>query len=109
MRATTKPPAQRAAVSGSRPVLSPDTERVIVGLAAVVRMARARERISQAELACRAGLSANFVSAVERAKANPTVMRLGRLARGLGLAGTQELLARADDAARRITAATLSE
>jgi len=89
-----------------RPALSPASERVVVGLAAVVRMTRARERISQAQLAHRAGLSANFVSDVELGRANPTIARLDRLARGLGLDGAGDLIARAADAAQRIADST---
>lgn len=64
-------------MSQARPAPSPDTERLIVGLAAVSRMIRARD---------------------------PSVVRMGQLAEGLGLAGAMELVTRADDAAQRIAA-----
>ncbi len=88
--------------------LSPDTQSLFVGLAAVTRMIRARDRLSQADVARRAGLSANFVGAVEHGRANPNVTHLGQLAHGLGLAGARELLSRAEDAARRIGDGTIS-
>lgn len=87
-----------------RSARSPDTERLIVGLAAVSRMIRARDRLSHAEVARRFGLSANFIGAVENARANPSVVRMGQLAEGLGLAGAMELVTRAEDAAQRIAA-----
>lgn len=87
-----------------RPAPSPDTERLIVGLAAVSRMIRARDRLSQAEVARRSGVSENYIGAVENARANPSVVRMGQLAEGLGLAGAMELATRAEDAAQRIAA-----
>lgn len=86
---------------------SADTTRFLAGLAAVTRVIRARDRLSQAEVARRGGLEYKFIGAVERCRANPTVRHMGQLAEGLGLAGAAELAARAEDAARTITAAAI--
>lgn len=86
---------------------SQDTERFLVGLAAVSRTIRARDRLSQAEVARRAGVGEKLISAVEHCRANPSVRRMGQLAEGLGLAGAGELAARAEDAARRIDEAAI--
>lgn len=80
----------------------------IVGLAAVTRSIRARERLSRAALAQRAGLSVSFIAAVEHGTGNPTVTRILRLADALGLeGGAPELLAQADEMAERLTNATI--
>jgi transcriptional regulator with XRE-family HTH domain len=94
---------QRA--SGQRPP-SQDTTRFLVDVAAVTRMVRARDRLSQAELARQAGVGEKFISAIEHGRANPSVRRMGQLAEGLGLAGAAELASKAEDAARRIANAT---
>ena len=83
---------------------SEDTTRFLAGLAAVARMIRGREQLSQAEVARRARVGPKFISAVEHGRANPCVTHLGQLAKGLGLSGIAELLSRADEAASRITA-----
>ena len=85
---------------------SEDTARFLVGLAAVTRIIRARERLSQAELARRAGVGRNFIAAVENRRANPSVIHMGQLAEGLGLAGAAELAMRAEEAVCRIAAST---
>jgi len=85
---------------------SENTVRFLVGLAAVTRIVRARDRLSQAEVARRAGLEYKFIGAVERCRANPTVRHMGQLAEGLGFAGAAELAARAEDAASRVKNAT---
>jgi len=91
----------------SRREPSENSTRFLVGLAAVTRIIRARERLSQAEVARRAGLEYKFIGAVERGRANPTVRHMGQLAEGLGLAGAAELAARAEDAASTIARAAL--
>ncbi|MGB2711727.1 MAG: helix-turn-helix transcriptional regulator [Conexibacter sp.] len=85
---------------------SKDTTQFLVGLAAVTRTIRTRDKLSQAEVARRAGLGTKFVSAVENGRANPTVRHMGQLAEGLGLAGAAELASRAEGATRRIADAT---
>jgi transcriptional regulator with XRE-family HTH domain len=85
---------------------SENTARFLVGLATVTRMIRARDRLSQAEVARRAGLEYKFVGAIEHCRANPTVKHMGQLAQGLGLAGAAELAIEAEDAASRIADAT---
>lgn len=52
-------------------------------IATEVRIARARLRITQQELATRSGLSRGFVSQVERAASTPSVESLTRIARAL--------------------------
>jgi transcriptional regulator with XRE-family HTH domain len=94
-------------MTGSHRTPSQDTDRFLVGLAAVSRMIRARDRLSQAEVARRAGVGEKLVSAVEHCRANPNVTRMGQLAEGLGLAGAGELATKAEDAARRIDDATI--
>jgi len=84
------------------PQPSAGADRFLVGLGAATRMIRARERLAQVDVARRAGLSPNFVGAIENGRANPTFTRLDQLAQGLGLTGVDELLAIADDAARRL-------
>jgi transcriptional regulator with XRE-family HTH domain len=69
-------------MTGRRSARSPDTERLIVGLAAVSRMIRARDRLSQAEVARRSGVRENYIGADENARANPSVVRMGQLAQG---------------------------
>lgn len=97
---------QRAA--SQRPP-SKDTDRFLVGVAAVTRMIRARDRLAQAEVARRAGVGKKFVSAIEHGRANPSVRHMGQLAEGLGLAGAAELASKAEDAARRIVDATVRD
>lgn len=74
-------------------------ERFFEGLAAVSRTIRARGRLSQKQVAHRAGVSTRFISDVENTRANPTVTQLDRLATGLGLAGLDELVTLADEGA----------
>ncbi|MFL5817135.1 MAG: helix-turn-helix transcriptional regulator [Conexibacter sp.] len=85
---------------------SKDTASFLVGVAAVTRMIRAHHRLSQAEVARRAGVGEKFVSAIEHGRANPSVRRMGQLAEGLGLAGAAELASKAEDAAHRFAVAT---
>jgi transcriptional regulator with XRE-family HTH domain len=70
-------------------------------------MIRADDRLSQAEIARRAGVDKKFIGAVENRRANPTTTHLVRLAQGLGLAGVAELMSKAEDTARRIADATI--
>jgi transcriptional regulator with XRE-family HTH domain len=97
--------AEQRSSSQRRP--SQDTTNFLVGVAAVTRMIRARDRLSQAEVARRAGVGEKFISAIEHGRANPSVRHMGQLAEGLGLAGAAELASRAEDAARRIADATV--
>ena len=85
---------------------SENTARFLIGLAAVTRIIRARDRLSQAEVARRAGLEYKFIGAIEHCRANPTVKHMGQLAQGLGLAGAAELAMETEDAASRIVDAT---
>jgi transcriptional regulator with XRE-family HTH domain len=55
-------------------------------LAREIRRRRDRLGISQEELAARAGLHRNYIGFVERAEADPSMTKLFRIARGLGLA-----------------------
>ena len=70
---------------------SASTPIALVGIAAAVRAIRAREGLSQAEVARRGGLGRHYPGQVERGRANPTHMQLERLARGLGLRDVAEL------------------
>jgi transcriptional regulator with XRE-family HTH domain len=75
------------------------TAQFFLGLATVTRETREREEMSQRELARRAGISHRLVADIEAQRANPSVTRLHRLAKGLGLSGYGELVALADEAA----------
>jgi transcriptional regulator with XRE-family HTH domain len=86
---------------------STDVERLFVGLAAVSRVIRARERLSQAEVARRAGLAKTTISSIENGRANPTMLQILQLAKGLGLTGATELMSQADDNARLIADGTM--
>jgi len=81
---------------------SEDAARFFIGLAATARAIRAREQLTQREVAARAGLSKRLVSDIENERANPRIIHLDKLARGLGLNGVEELLTLADDTARRL-------
>ncbi len=83
---------------------SDTTAQFFVGLAAVTRTIRTRDRLSQAEVARRARVGEKLIGAIEHGRANPSVTRLEQLARGLGLTGIAELGSRADEAAERIAA-----
>lgn len=84
------------------PLPSENAARFFTGLAAATRAIRARDHLTQREIAARAGLSKRLVSGIENERANPTFIQLDQLARGLGLAGVDELLRVADDTARRL-------
>lgn len=86
---------------------SEDAARFFIGLAATARAIRARDQLTQREVAARAGLSKRLVSDVENARANPRFIHLDQLAQGLGLAGVDELLTLADDTARRLEASVV--
>ncbi len=51
----------------------------------VVRAERKRQRLTQEELAHRSGLSAVFVSDIERGVENATLQTIAKLAKGLGV------------------------
>ncbi len=69
-----------------------DPEDLLERLGTLTREIRARERLTQAEVARRGGLGRHYPGMVERGRANPTVTQLDRLARGLGLGGVEELI-----------------
>jgi len=54
-------------------------------MATNVRRARHAGKMTQEELADRAGLSARYLGSIERAAVSPTIMVLERLARALGV------------------------
>lgn len=80
---------------------------MLVALATVTRGLRGRDRLTQKQLARRAGLGVNFVSAIELGNANPTLRRIDQLAHGLGLSSARELLRLVDDTADRLAAAAI--
>jgi transcriptional regulator with XRE-family HTH domain len=61
----------------------------------VVRSERKRQRLTQEELAHRSGISAVFMSDIERGVENVTIQTISKLSRGLGVK-LGELLLRAD-------------
>ena len=72
---------RRAAYSDAQWVRGPELR----SLATAVRETRARRRLSQEELAFRAGMHRNYVGAIERAEINPTFRILLKLCRGLAV------------------------
>lgn len=80
-----------------------DALKFLSGLAVATREIRARERLSQAEVARRGGLGRHTPGRIELGRANPTMVQISQLARGLGLSGVSELLREAQDAADRIS------
>jgi transcriptional regulator with XRE-family HTH domain len=68
------------------------TPQVLFG--EVVRSERRRQRLTQEELAHRSGISAVFLSDIERGVENASIATLAKLARGLGT-GLGQLLVRA--------------
>lgn len=52
-----------------------------------VRLERVRQRLTQEELAERAGMHRTFIGQLERGQRGMNVASLGRLARGLGVDG----------------------
>ena len=57
---------------------------VLVALGKNVRMLREQGKLTQETLAERSGLDPSYISGIERAVRNPSVMSLSRLADGLG-------------------------
>lgn len=58
-----------------------------------VRKARAAAKLTQEELADRAGLDRSYVGGIERGERNPTLVVIAKVARGLGIS-LGELFAR---------------
>lgn len=54
-------------------------------LGAALKECRARQRLTQEQLAERSGLSYKFIGEIERGRGNPTVETLARLAEALGV------------------------
>jgi transcriptional regulator with XRE-family HTH domain len=50
-----------------------------------VRGLRARQRLTQAQLAARAGVGENLIGELENGRANPTLSSLAKVAAGLGV------------------------
>lgn len=65
---------------------------VVQLLGANVRHHRKLKRLSQEELAARAGMERSYVSDLERGVRNPSVRALGRLAEALSVAPHELLL-----------------
>ncbi len=91
----------------SPPDPSESVRRFWTGIALVTCAIRDRDGLSQAEVARRAGVGPRLVSDIEHARANPTSVRLDKLAHGLGLRGVGHLAALALEAVDQITAATV--
>ena len=51
----------------------------------IIRMERARRKMSQTALAQASGCSRNYISLIERGDARPTLDMLAKIARALGL------------------------
>ena len=62
---------------------------VLVALGKRVRELREQGKLTQETLAERAGLDPSYISGIERAVRNPSVLSLARLARGLGCSVTE--------------------
>ncbi|MGN6189563.1 MAG: helix-turn-helix transcriptional regulator [Conexibacter sp.] len=85
-----------------RPRSTPTTDKFLHGLAAVTRVIRARERLTQTAVAERSGLSPHLVSRIENGRADPRVTEMDRLAKALGLGGVRELHLAVDEANVRL-------
>jgi transcriptional regulator with XRE-family HTH domain len=59
---------------------------VLVALGKNVRELREQNKLTQEALAERSGLDPSYISGIERAVRNPSVVSLARLANGLGCA-----------------------
>ncbi len=70
---------------------TPEALADLKALAAEIRRHRARLDISQEELAGRAGLHRNYIGFVERTENDPSMTKLFKIARGLGLTPSQLL------------------
>jgi transcriptional regulator with XRE-family HTH domain len=57
-----------------------------------VRRARANAKLSQEELAHRAGLDRSYIGGVERGERNPTLIVIAKIARGLGITPAELLV-----------------
>lgn len=55
----------------------------LIALGQTLRRLRREAKLTQEELAARAGLSANYVGEIERGERNPSVLALYQIARGL--------------------------
>jgi transcriptional regulator with XRE-family HTH domain len=56
----------------------------LVALGQTIRRLRKAAKLTQEELAARAGLSANYVGEIERGERNPSALALFAVGRGLG-------------------------
>lgn len=72
--------------------LNPKPEDLLARIGAVVRELREREGLTLAEVARRGGFGEHYPGRVERARADPRVSQLTRLARALGLQGAEDLV-----------------
>jgi transcriptional regulator with XRE-family HTH domain len=72
------------------------------GLGFAVKRLREAARLTQAEVAERAGLSASFVGRVESGEVNPTWGNVRRLAKGLGVT-LDDLATEAEDIERELS------
>lgn len=70
--------------------------RICDAFGAWLRELRRRKKLSQVDLAARAGISATYLSEIEQGERNPTLAVVVRLARALDVKPTQ-LVSRLDD------------
>ncbi|HEU0132977.1 MAG TPA: helix-turn-helix transcriptional regulator [Mycobacteriales bacterium] len=70
--------------------------RICHAFGAWLRELRRRKKLSQVDLAARAGISATYLSEIEQGERNPTIAVVVRLARALDVKATQ-LVSRLDD------------
>ncbi|MBT3392507.1 MAG: helix-turn-helix transcriptional regulator [Elusimicrobiaceae bacterium] len=68
-----------------RKITDEKIEMWLVGFGANLRRLRKAKRFSQVVLARECGVSAGYISAIERGKADPSIIILTRLASGLVL------------------------
>lgn len=72
--------------------LNPKPDAFVRCIAAVARDIREREGLTLGEVARRGGFGQHYPGRVERARADPTVSQLTRLAHALGLEGAGALM-----------------
>ena len=85
------PKAHKRAPSGSR--LAPVRIDPALAVALQIRWARARERMTQRQLAKKAGVSQQQIAKLERPGENPTIDTVKKIAKALGVHVNVELVA----------------
>lgn len=70
-----------------------NNNEILLAFGRKVRAERLKQHLSQEVLATRAGLHRTYIGMIERAEKNITLMNIGKLAQGLGIAVADLFLA----------------